>query len=257
MVLAAAGCANQQAAASGSSAAVTESAKEEAGETSAEGSETAQAGEGTADLTAAPGSVWFDKDTGVAHGNIADTSTKGETEAEAGEEFDVNVPVKVWGTVTSVDENSLTVDNQSEVSTPGEMIVHVDPEQTVVVDAVNGLPVELSDVELGSFVAYLGPAMTMSLPPQATARVVIVNIPEDAEAPEYIVAAGGIEGTDEEKILESNDGQQYVLADDVTVEPYLTRNIVTLDDIGEGSRCLLWMDPSGDAVARIVLFAAE
>ena len=39
----------------------------------------------------------------------------------------------------------------------------------------DGMPVDLEDVKEGKFEAYLGPAMTMSLPPQAFPYVVIVQ----------------------------------------------------------------------------------
>lgn len=43
-----------------------------------------------------------------------------------------------------------------------------------------GLPVDVKDVQAGdSFEAYLGDAMTMSLPPQNTPDIVFVNVPED------------------------------------------------------------------------------
>lgn len=222
-----------------------------------------------ANLTAEPGSVWFDKDTLTAHGDIADTSgTDAETEP-AGEETDVMAPVKVWGTIVSVegDEDTadnpdvspagavITVDNQSDISSPGEMIIHIDPAHSVVVDAANGLPVELSDLEEGeSFVAYLGPAMTMSLPPQVTAYAVIVKIPEDFKAPAFVFSACAVVDTDNGKLLDAYGEQDYMLADNVEVLPYLTRNIVTLDDIHDGSRCLIWTDEY-DMVTKLVLFA--
>ena len=57
----------------------------------------------------------------------------------------------------------------------------------MILDAVNGYPVLLDDLEDGSTVyAYVGPAMTMSLPPQATAHLILANIPEDFGVPQYV-----------------------------------------------------------------------
>ncbi len=221
-----------------------------AAETGEKADET-ETGAGASEL-AAPGSVWFDQDTMTAHGDIAGASE--ETDAPAGEEADVQAPVKVWGSIVSVEGDEITVDNQSDASAPGEMIIHVDPEHSVVVDAVSGLPVELSGVEPGSYVAYLGPAMTMSLPPQTTAYAVIVNIPEDFKAPVFAIAEGAVVDTDNGKLLDAYGDQDYLLADDVDVQPYLTRNIVTLEDIREGSRCLIWLNEY-DMVTKLVLFA--
>lgn len=206
----------------------------------------------------APGTVWFDKDTMTAHGDIGDGS---ETEeAEPGEEYDVMAPVYAKGTIVSVEDSAITVEKLLDVSdaaasAPEEMVIRIDPEQSVVVDAVNGMPVDLSDLEAGeAFEAYLGPAMTMSLPPQVTAYAVIVEIPDGVKAPVYVVAEDAVMGTDNGTLLDAYGEQDYMISEDVDVEPYLTRNIVTLDDIHEGSRCLVWVDQY-DMVTKLVLFA--
>ena len=95
--------------------------------------------------------------------------------------------------------------------------------------------------------------MTMSLPPQTTPYMVIVNIPEDERAPQYVVADGKVEESGRTQTLAGSDGAEYSLAQDVDIQPYLTRNIVRLEDIGQGSRCRGWLDEAGEA-QRIVLF---
>ncbi len=81
---------------------------------------------------------------------------------------------RIYGVITDVSasEQTITVDNQSDVSSTGEMILTIDPSNTEIIDAQTGLPVELSEVQSGSFEAYLGDAMTMSLPPQCTPDMV-------------------------------------------------------------------------------------
>lgn len=197
--------------------------------------------------------------------------SKPETESETSEEnaeesgenaaseeqnglADESAPLKIWGTITEVTDDTIVVDNQSEVSSSGEMVFHIDPEETLVLDAVTGFPVELADVQTGDFEAYLGPAMTMSLPPQTTPYVVIVNITEDAAVPQYVIAAKAVEEKDGSQVLTAADGAEYTLAQEVEVLPFLTKNIVKLEDIGENSRCLLWMNTDG-MVEKIVLFA--
>lgn len=162
-------------------------------------------------------------------------------------------PVKVEGTITQVGEDSITVDSNSETGYIGEMVLMIDPDSTLVLDGVNGLPVQLSDVQLGTFEAYLGPAMTMSLPPQTTPYAVIVNIPEGQTPPQYVVAAGKVDDVQGRQTLTGVDESQYTLARSVDVQPFLTKNIVKLEDIDTDSRCLVWMNDEGD-VDRIVLF---
>lgn len=179
----------------------------------------------------------------------AETKTL-ETEAvELGE-----APIKIWGTITEIGDSTMTVDNQSENSSTGEIVFNIDPENTVIIDSVTGLPVELPLVQLGAFEAYLGPVMTMSIPPQMTPEVIIVNISEDAAPAQYVTATGPLKDTDGGKILTCLDGTEYTLADSVEISPFLTRNIVVLEDIVAASRCLIWQDADGK-VESIVLFA--
>lgn len=172
---------------------------------------------------------------------------------ESGEEEAESVPMKVVGTITEVGEDSITVDSNSDTGYIGEMVLMIDPDNTLILDGVNGFPVELKDVQIGEFEAYIGPAMTMSLPPQTTPYVVIVNTPEGQSAPQYVVSSGKVDELQGRQALLGVDESQYTLARNVQVQPYLTKNIVQLEDIGAGSRCLVWLNDQGE-VDRIVLF---
>ncbi len=163
-------------------------------------------------------------------------------------------PIKIWGTVVDVEDGMIMVENESDVSFSGEILLMIDPENTYVLDAVSGLPVQTDEVEAGRFEAYLGPAMTLSLPPQSTPYAVIVNIPEDLDAPQYVVSKGAVSETGEGRILTSTDGSVYILSEDAAIQPYLTKNVVVIEDIKEGSKCLLWADENG-IIERIVLLA--
>ena len=68
-------------------------------------------------------------------------------------------PVKISGVIKEVGEDTITVDNQSENAPSGEIILTIDPENTVLADGQTGLPVTLADVAEGSFEAYLGPGI--------------------------------------------------------------------------------------------------
>ena len=106
----------------------------------------------------------------------------------------------------------------------------------------------------------------MSMPPQTAAQVIIVNVPEDASAPMYVIAQK-VENTDGGIIITDQDGVKWRADGDTEVMPYLTRNIVTLDDIKEGTRLVLTQDSAvttsgtekaGDAdayAAQILVFA--
>ena len=164
--------------------------------------------------------------------------------------------VRIYGEIEEISEEDIIVDNQSDMSSQGEMILTIDPENTVLVDGESGLPLELSDVEKGGFVAYLGPAMTLSLPPQCTPEVVFTNVSEKEAAPYYAVIDRKPVAKDGCLKVVAEDGESYVIPDTAEIKPFRTRNIVRAEDIQKGSRCLIWQNEQ-EEVVRVVLLDAE
>ena len=150
----------------------------------------------------------------------------------------------------------ITVENQSDASSSGEMILDIDPENTVLADGQTGLPLTLEDVQEGSFEAYLSPVMTMSLPPHTVPYVVVANISENSPAPKYAVLAKDPAAEDGGYSLEATGGRKYTVPEDAEISAFRTKNIVTLEDLTEGSGCLVWTDGE-EAVSRIVLLEGE
>lgn len=167
-----------------------------------------------------------------------------------------DAPLRIYGTITEVGEGMITVENQSDASSSGEMILDIDPENTVLADGQTGLPLTLEDVQEGSFEAYLSPVMTMSLPPHTVPYVVVANISENSPAPKYAVLAKDPAAEDGGYSLEATDGRTYTVPEDVEISAFRTKNIVTLEDLTEGSGCLVWTDGE-EAVSRIVLLEGE
>lgn len=175
-------------------------------------------------------------------------------------------PVRVWGAVTRLENGSILLKNSDENDPYREVILHL-AETTPVVDAVTGLPLdrELKDGEV--IYAWVGPAMTLSLPPQAAAEVVVANIPEDFGAPQYCQVAqiktrGYVDKSGPLIAVEvavtsglglkiEEPGLQITVQAELL--PWKTRQIVQLEDLQPGSQFLAWTDSSG-AVTRILLF---
>ncbi len=178
-------------------------------------------------------------------------------EASGSQEENGIVPsvIRLYGTINEAADGSFSMNRQFENGCQEEVIIHTDPEQTMILDAVNGFPAELSTVQPGSSIyAYVGPAMTMSIPPQMSAVMVLVDIPQDAAAPEYVIASSGLkEDGQGGYLLETQEGTQIKIPADCSIIPYLTRQMVTLTDITEGRRCLVWLGTDGTA-QKIVLF---
>lgn len=160
----------------------------------------------------------------------------------------------VFGVITDVSGNEITVDNQSDISSKGEMILMIDPDKTYLLDAITGLPVDVQDVQTGGrFEAYLGDAMTMSLPPQNTPDIVFVNIPEDIAMPAYAVVAEDPMEINGVWTLEATDGTVYEMTEDAQVVPYLTKNIVKMQDVQKGTACAIWYDDQNQVQKVMIL----
>ena len=189
-----------------------------------------------------------------------------ETETAAPECPAYMAPVRVWGRLTKLEDGGLLVQNDNQNDPYREIILHL-PETTPVVDAVTGLPLgrELKNGEV--IYAWVGPAMTLSLPPQATAEVVVANIPADFGAPQYYEIAqverfyttptvGDFTPYLCEVIITTTDGRELAVTDGATLFPYLTKQMVMLDSLVPGSRILVWTDSQG-AVTKVMLFAYD
>ena len=137
-------------------------------------------------------------------------------------------------------------------------------EGVAILDAVSGEPVDAKSIKDGSTVyAWLGAqtAMTMSLPPQVTPELLLVNIPADYKVPQYdvIVRADGltsVEGKRSGMSVTLSDGTVYQVWEDAQVKPYLTRNRVTYQDLLPGTRVLVWTDDKGQA-SKVIVFPYE
>lgn len=164
---------------------------------------------------------------------------------------------QIWGPVLSVDEKSITIDNQSGVSYAGEMVLNISEEHSKVLGAVDGFPVQLSDIKVGDMIyAYIGNAMTMSLPPQTAAEMVIAKVPADFKAPELVTVKDMVWHENGDWTLTAANGNTYEIPGECPIVPYLTRQMVTLADVTESRKLLLWSDADGNG-QKIVLFAAE
>ena len=137
-------------------------------------------------------------------------------------------------------------------------------EGVMILDAVSGEPVDAKSIKDGSTVyAWLGAqtAMTMSLPPQVTPELLLVNVPADYKVPQYdvivratVIMAGipHYSGMD----ITLSDGTAYQVWEDAQITPYLTRNRVTYQDLLPGTRVLVWVDDQG-LVSKAMVFPYE
>lgn len=164
--------------------------------------------------------------------------------------------VRLYGPATHMEDGRLSIDSQVDQGYQGEVILNVSQESTYVLDAVSGIPTELSDIKDGDTIyAYIGPEMTMSLPPMTNATMIFTNVPADFKVPDYVTVKSVVtDAASSQSVLTAMDGTKYTLADDCAIVPYLTRNIVTLDDLTQGRKAVVWSDEENTAM-RIMVFA--
>lgn len=187
----------------------------------------------------------------------ADADSSGQ---EAGASAKLS-PVRVWGTVTKLENGSLLLENSDENDPNREIVVHIG--NALCLDAVTGLPLNPDALKDGDMAyAWVGPAMTMSLPPQASAAVIVGNIPADYAVPQYYQVA---EVKPQSMIaiypppaltyvdLETTDGHALKITDQAELTAYLTKNIVRLEDFIPGTSFLVWSD-AGGTPQRVMVF---
>lgn len=170
-------------------------------------------------------------------------------------------PVRAWGKVTKLESGSLLLQTDDETALHKEIVVHL-PEGGPCVDAVTGLPMDMSKVKDGdTLYAWVGNAMTMSLPPQTSALIVVGNIPADYKVPEFYKVIG-IDRTVMPAIYPAPErtevnlpvagGETLTIPVSAQFTPWLTRQMVTVDNLVPGSQILVWKDKDGK-VEKVLL----
>lgn len=170
-------------------------------------------------------------------------------------------PVRAWGKVTKLESGSLLLRTDDETALHKEIVVHL-PEGVPCVDAVTGLPMDMSKVKDGdTLYAWVGNAMTMSLPPQTSALIVVGNIPADYKVPEFYKVIG-IDRTVMPAIYPAPErtevnlpvagGETLTIPVSAQFTPWLTRQMVTVDNLVPGSQILVWKDKDG-RVEKVLL----
>lgn len=176
--------------------------------------------------------------------------------AEEAAEEPVPAFVRVWGKVSPWDGEGIYLKNDEDNGL-SEVVIH--PGDAPAVDASTGLPLDLETVKEGdTLYVWSTPVMALSMPPQMGALAIVGNVPEGQEAPEFCevaqhvwrfapedqknpvlnLAGGGVWHT---------QGEQLELTDKTVYTPWLTKQIVGMDDLVPGTRMLVWKDENGAA----------
>lgn len=164
-------------------------------------------------------------------------------------------PVLFDGTIESVEEGRFYMNRYLGGGTE-EVVVNI-TDDTKILDAVNGYPVSYDSLEEGENIrVYVGPAMTMSLPPITNAQVVFADIPADFRVPSYETVTSLAKNQDGTHTVVTAAGNSYQVDDSTTLLPYLTRNMVYADNLQPGVNCIVWSQDAHKAY-KIVIFQGE
>ncbi len=193
---------------------------------------------------------------------VMETEQTAEETEEAEELAAAPETVRFHGTVTKPeggDGSQLFMDAVIDgVEGEQEVILNIS-EETVILDAVEGLPLQIEKIKSGDMVySYMSPAMTASLPPQSFAYVMLANIPADFRVPALEKVKSLTLNDDGSAVVEAVSGTVYQIPADCTLLPYLTRNMVAVQDLTEGRNFLVWSelgeDGKEETANKIVMF---
>lgn len=164
--------------------------------------------------------------------------------------------LKIYGPVTKRGDNQLSMMRNDSYGYGQELILNISDQHTRILDAVTGFPTALDQIKDGETVyAYIGPAVTMSLPPIGNPTMILCNIPADYKVPEYITIDSITLNADKTAGTLTSGDTVYDLPEGCTYLPYLTRNYINIQSLAPGNNCLVWTEPASNRVTKLVLFA--
>jgi len=149
---------------------------------------------------------------------------------------DADIPMRINGKIINETETSVEIESDADGST----IVLLLDSRPYIADCVTGEAASLSDRTNDSVSAYYGPITMQSFPPQANPVVIILNVPDDFIPPSYGRAEAVEKTADAVKVTLDGGGLVVLIGRDIPISPYLTRNLVSIDNIEIGSDLLLW-----------------
>lgn len=173
---------------------------------------------------------------------------------------DEPAPTKVWGKVSPWDGDGIFLKNDDKDDPLNEVVLQTGGD-VFAVDGATGLPLDLDSVKEGdTLYAWIGPVATMSLPPHVFPEVIVGNVPEGTAVPEYykLRSGGWIDPAGSDKaVFSTQSGSEEPYELEIPLEtqvlPWLTKQIVKVQDIEAGSQVLVWRD-SEDVVTKVLLF---
>lgn len=172
-------------------------------------------------------------------------------------DYPVSEPLCVQGTISHFGDR-ISIKNVQGDTVQEEIILNISDE-TRILDAVNGYPAAVDSLRDGEPVyAYISQVMALSLPPQSHVELILCGIPADFAVPAYETVKELVPADSQNTSWQVSTlrGNTYRIDAGTTLLPYLTRNIVTAQDLTAGRTFLVWASADKTA-SKIVMFPLE
>ncbi|PKM85035.1 MAG: hypothetical protein CVU86_04040 [Firmicutes bacterium HGW-Firmicutes-11] len=134
-------------------------------------------------------------------------------------------------------------------------------EETLVIDSKTGLPASLEDLKADDAIfVYYSAAIMKSLPPQSHAIAIVTQVEKNKIHAELFTVKEIISEKDGEIRALNKEGDLIVaFLEEISLTPFKTKQIVTIDDIKIGTQLFIWYDivalsyPGQTAATKAVL----
>lgn len=174
-----------------------------------------------------------------------------------GLETDQLETVRIQAIVKAVEGEQILAESQSEDICQGEIILNTSVFDTRFVNGETGFRADTADLQAGDVIyADIRTITTESLPPQATAEIIICGMPEESTLPEYILTESIEWQEDQNWRLVASSGTIYQIPRDCSVISYGMNELASFRIISKDSKLLIWADEDKQA-QRIVKLPAR
>lgn len=156
--------------------------------------------------------------------------------------------VRIQAIVKAVEGEKILTESQSEDICQGEILLNTSVFDTRFVNGETGFRADAADLQVGDVIyADIRTVTTESLPPQATAEIIICEMPEESTLPEYIVTESIEWQEDESWRLVASSGTIYQVPRDCPVISYGMNELASFRIISKDSKLLIWTDGHNQA----------
>ena len=150
--------------------------------------------------------------------------------------------VRVWGSVTRVDEKNARIEVADGAKKDQSIILHIN-DDTSIVNNQSKKALSIKDIKKGDTVyVWHDPIMTMSLPPQSSAQVIVTGIAADAMAGQLFEVIESSQNKNGDWLLFNQERDLYltVPAKLKNIPVFNSKDTLQAKDIAPGTRLLVW-----------------